>query len=213
MPPELMNAEEVRRIQGPVGVLEVLAEKPDRERVVAVAVICHPHPLHGGTMSNKVVHQLARSFGYLGAISVRFNFRGVGASEGRFDQGEGELDDLLAVADWASQRWPGHPLWLAGFSFGGYIAIKAAQHLAPRWLVTVAPAINYFPDQVHEIPEMPWLLIQGEDDDIVPVEQVLQWRRTLKYRSRLALLPGAGHFFHGRLNELRQTVIEGYDVD
>ena len=208
-----MNAEEVHRIQGPAGVLELLEETPNREHVVAVAVICHPHPLHGGTMSNKVVHQLARSFGELGAISVRFNFRGVGASEGRFDQGKGELDDLLAVADWVSQRWPDYPLWLGGFSFGGFIAIKAAQRLVPQWLVTVAPAINYFPDPVHGLPDIPWLLIQGEDDDVVPAAQILQWRRTLKHRPRLALMPGAGHFFHGRLNELRQTVIEGCDVD
>lgn len=203
----------VHRIQGPAGLLEVVEAKPDREPAIAVAIICHPHPLHGGSLNNKVVHQLARAFGELGAISIRFNFRGVGASEGRFDEGRGELDDLLAVAAWASERWPGHPVWLAGFSFGGFIAIQGAQRLTPQWLVTVAPAINHFPDPVSGPSGVRWLLIQGEGDDVVPAAEVLQWRRTLQHRPRLALMPGAGHFFHGRLNELRETVIDGYDTD
>ncbi|MCO6413792.1 MAG: alpha/beta hydrolase [Thiogranum sp.] len=203
----------MHRIQGPAGLLEVVEAKPDRDSPAAVAIICHPHPLHGGSLNNKVVHQLARVFGELGAISIRFNFRGVGASEGRFDEGRGELDDLLAVGAWASERWPGRKLWLAGFSFGGFIAIQGAQRLAPQWLVTVAPAINYFPDSIPGQPGLRWLLIQGEEDDVVPAAEVLQWRRTLKPQPRLALLPGAGHFFHGRLNELRQTVIDGYDAD
>jgi len=167
-------------IAGPVGALQVLEERTV-SAPVAVAVICHPHPLHGGTLTNKVVHQLAKTFHEMGAVSVRFNFRGVGESEGEYDEGRGELEDLLAVARWAEERWQGLPLWLAGFSFGGFIALKGAQRLEPRRLVTVAPAVNYFPAEPLHLPGLDWLLIQGETDDIVPVVQVKKWLASLEY--------------------------------
>ena len=196
-------------IAGPAGALQVLVEttvaEPD-----AVALICHPHPLHGGTLTNKVVHQLAKTFNDMGAVSVRFNFRGVGGSEGEYDEGRGEVDDLLAIAGWAEERWPGLPLWLAGFSFGGFIALNGAQRLAPRRLITVAPAVNYFPAESLHLPELDWLLIQGETDDIVPPAQVKHWLDSLNFQPQFVLIEGAGHFFHGRLSALRQAIIDAF---
>lgn len=198
-------------IAGPVGVLQVLEELPDSEPQ-AVAVICHPHPLHGGNLNNKIVHQLARTFNDMGAVSVRFNFRGVGGSEGGYDEGRGELQDLLAVVAWVAQRWHGLPLWLGGFSFGGFIAVQAAAELNPHRLVTVAPAVNYFPDQSVALAHTDWLLIQGDADDIVPWSTVQAWVQQLTTPPALTLISGTGHFFHGRLNELKQAVVDHYPV-
>jgi hypothetical protein len=194
-------------IAGPAGALQVLEEKTVPEPD-AVAVICHPHPLHGGALTNKVVHQLAKTFNEMGAVSIRFNFRGVGESEGEYDEGRGELEDLVAIARWAGERWQDLPLWLAGFSFGGFIALQGAQRLEPRRLVTVAPAVNYFPAESLHLPGLDWLLIQGESDDIVPTVQVKKWVESLEYQPQFVLIEGAGHFFHGRLNALRQVLID-----
>lgn len=200
-----MNSEHC--IAGPAGALQLVEQHPEAE-VAAVAVVCHPHPLHGGNLRNKVVHQLARSFGELGAVTIRFNFRGVGASDGSYAHGTGELEDLDAVVGWARERWPDRPLWLAGFSFGAAVALQGAGRHAPDWLVTVAPAIDYLPADALLLAGVPWLLIQGSDDEVVPTERVLGWVNGLSERPRLALLESAGHFFHGRLNELRQALID-----
>ena len=196
-------------IPGPAGALQVLEEKTVSEPD-AVAVICHPHPLHGGALTNKVVHQLAKTFSEMAAVSIRFNFRGVGESEGEYDDGRGEVEDLLAVADWAAQRWQGLPLWLAGFSFGGFIALQGAQRLQPRRLVTVAPAINYFPAESLHLSGPDWLLIQGDRDDIVPTGQVEEWVASLENQPKFVLVEGAGHFFHGRLGALREALIDAF---
>jgi alpha/beta superfamily hydrolase len=196
-------------IVGPAGALQVLEEKTVSEPI-AVAVICHPHPLHGGTLTNKVVHQLAKTFSEMGAVSVRFNFRGVGESDGEYDNGRGEVEDLVAVAKWAQQRWQGLPLWLGGFSFGGVIALKGAQRMEPRKLVTVAPAINYIPAESLQSIGADWLLIQGEDDDIVPTVQVKKWIESLEVQPKFGSVAGAGHFFHGRLTALRQVLIDAF---
>jgi len=193
-------------VAGPAGKLQVLETVPETTPG-ALAVICHPHPLHGGTLDNKIVHQLAKSFVALGAVSVRFNFRGVGQSEGEYDEGRGERDDLLAVVEWARQRWPGLPLWLAGFSFGGYIALDAAQLLQPDWLVTVAPAVNYFPDRPVSLKAVRWLLIHGDADDIVPGSALESWIGRQGLAPDMVTIEGAGHFFHGRLNALRDIVL------
>jgi len=196
-------------IEGPAGTLQLLVDLPEGAPV-ALAVICHPHPLHGGSFNNKIVHQLAKTFTGLGAVSVRFNFRGVGESDGSYDEGRGELQDLLAVVAWAQSQWPGLPLWLGGFSFGGWIALQAVAQLVPQRLVTVAPAVNYFPDASLRLTDVSWLLIQGDADDIVPAEQVHAWLATLDAQPQRVLLAGAGHFFHGRLNELKQAVIDHF---
>jgi alpha/beta superfamily hydrolase len=193
-------------VQGPAGALQVLEEKPEGEPL-AIGVICHPHPLHGGTLTNKVVHQLARTFTELGTVSIRFNFRGVGESDGCYDDGRGEVDDLLAVIEWAQQRWPDLPLWVAGFSFGGVVALKGVHRTRADRLITVAPAVNHFPADTCQLSALPWLLIQGEADDVVPAAQVMEWIGKLDYQPQLALLQGAGHFFHGRLNDVRQAII------
>ena len=187
--------------------LQLLAEK-QRAAPLAVAVVCHPHPLYGGNFNNKVVHQLAKTFRELGAVSVRFNFRGVGNSEGSYDEGRGEVEDLVAVAHWARQRWPALPLWLAGFSFGGFIALRAAQSLKPRRLVTVAPAVNYFGAEPPVLAALDWLLIQGDKDEVVPPGIITTWLKSLKTQPRLVMMEGADHFFHGRLNALRQVILE-----
>ncbi len=192
-------------IDGPAGRLQIQVSEPEGAPR-ALAVICHPHPLHGGTLNNKIVHQLAKTFTESGAVSVRFNFRGVGASEGRYDEGRGERDDLLAVTAWARGRWPGLPLWLAGFSFGGFIAMDAVHDLQPQWLVTVAPAVNYFPGQGVSLASVDWLLIQGDADDIVPLSAVEDWLAQHDLHPRLVRVEGAGHFFHGQLNTLRDIV-------
>jgi len=204
----LSSRRDILIVTGPAGQLEVLETVPEVEPR-ALAIICHPHSLHGGTLDNKIVHQLAKSFVTLGAVSVRFNFRGVGQSDGDYDEGRGEKDDLLSVVEWARLRWPGLPLWLAGFSFGGFIALDAAQLLQPDWLVTVAPAVNYFPDQPVSLDAIRWLLIQGDADDIVPWSVVESWLGKQELAPESVCVEGAGHFFHGKLNDLRDIVLRG----
>ena len=192
-------------IPGPAGPLEAVVEEPGGE-LRALAVVCHPHPLYQGTLRNKVVHTVARAANRCGAPSVRFNFRGVGASAGAWDEGRGETEDALAVIEWARQRWPGRPLWLAGFSFGAFVALRAAGSARPQALVTVAPPVQRFP--LGETPqvEAPWLLVQGEADELVDYRQVVDWARARRPAPQLALLPATSHFFHGRLGELQQVV-------
>lgn len=195
-------------IPGPAGRLEALIEEPSPDHSPAgVAVLCHPHPLHGGTLQNKVVHTLARTCNALGQVAVRFNFRGVGASDGAYAETIGETEDLLAVLEWVQQQWPGLPLWLGGFSFGAYVALRAADRCPVQQLITVAPAVNLFAkDPLPEV-QCDWLLVQGDQDEIVPYAQVMEWVASLERRPRILELPGAGHFFHGRLNELRERLL------
>ena len=194
-------------LAGPAGALEALTLCPPGD-AVATAVILHPHPLHGGTLQNKVVHTLARAFAEVSVASVRFNFRGVGASAGAFAQGMGETEDALAVIDWVRARRPDTPLWLAGFSFGAYVALRAAASVPVSGLITVAPAVHLYDFSTLAPPPCPWLLIQGEADEVVPVAAVRAWFSGLGARPhRQALfLPDTGHFFHGRLNDLKTAL-------
>jgi uncharacterized protein len=196
---------ELLEIPGPVGPLEAMVEDPGGEPP-AVAVVCHPHPLHQGTMRNKVVHTVARAANRLGAPAVRFNFRGVGASDGSWDEGRGEIEDALAVVAWARHRWPGRPLWLAGFSFGAFVSFAAAQEAKPAALVTIAPPVTRFPLDESPDPAVPWLLVHGEDDEVVDFHEVVAWARARPVSPRLVLLPATSHFFHGRLGELQRVV-------
>lgn len=200
-----LPAAERLQLAGPAGAIEALVETP-RDTVDAVAVVCHPHPLYGGTLDNKVVHTLARTFAELGAASVRFNFRGVGASEGVFADGLGESEDAAAVIAWARDRWRGAALWLAGFSFGGAVAIRIARAQNPAWLVTVAPAVGRVQTAPDVAPDCPWLILQGDADDIVPFAEVRDWAASHAPAADLKVLPGVGHFFHGRLHELKDLV-------
>lgn len=188
-------------LTGTAGNLEGIAHVPD-EPPRAIAVVAHPLPTMGGTMENKVAVTLAKTFAELGVVALRFNFRGVGASEGEFTGGEGEEQDMIAVVRYAQEQFGAElPLLLSGFSFGGYIAARAAQHLHPQHLVLAAPAVGRFampavsPDT---------LVIHGEHDDVVPLAEALEWARPLHLP--IIVLPQAEHFFHGRLTQLRDIV-------
>jgi uncharacterized protein len=203
-----MNSQTRRlSVPGPAGTLECAVDAPaDSSR--GVAVICHPHPQHGGTMDNKVVQTLARALRQIGYRTVRFNFRGVGASQGRWDEGRGEVDDALAVV--AAQRVPGLPLVLAGFSFGAYVAAEAAARLPEDaradQLVLVGPSTQKQP-----LPTVPdhTLVIHGELDDVVPLSATLAWARPQSLP--IVVVPGGGHFFHGQLGLLKNIVLRAFN--
>lgn len=194
-------------LAGPAGALEALTSCPaPGHRRHASAVICHPHPLHGGSMHNKVVHILARTFNELGLRTLRFNFRGVGASAGAYAHGIGETDDLIAVLHWLRARRPRDQIWLAGFSFGAYVALRATTQYPVAQLISVAPPVNLYDFSALRMPACPWLVVQGESDEVVPSAAVLAWHAGLEPRPELHRMPGAGHFFHGRLNDLRDAL-------
>jgi len=200
-----MNAGTVRQsVAGRAGAIECAIDAP-AGAARGVAVICHPHPQYAGTMDNKVVQTLARAFVQLGWRSVRFNFRGVGASAGAWDEGVGEIDDALAVI--GAVRAAGEPLMLAGFSFGGYVAAEAASRLdaaaKPQRLVLVAPST-----QRQTPPNVPAdsVVIHGETDDVVPLAATLAWARPQALP--VLVFPGVGHFFHGQLGLLKNTVVQ-----
>lgn len=193
-------------LPGPAGELQALTARP--ETVAGVAVICHPHPLYGGTLHNKVVHYLARTLNELDIATVRFNFRGVEKSAGSYDQGQGEQDDCRAVIDWARNWQPDRPLWLAGFSFGAYVALAVAREADLAQLITVAPPVTVFSFTDMALPQCPWLLIQGLQDEVVPAQAVLDWARSCRPQPEIVALEGVSHFFHGRLNLLRQTLLD-----
>ena len=202
-----MNSKTVKQLTpGPAGALECALDRPDGEPR-GVAVICHPHPQQGGTMDNKVVQTLARAFLQLGYRTVRFNFRGVAASEGAWDDGQGEIDDALAVI--AAHRDPALPLALAGFSFGGYVASQAAARLPDdakvERLVLVGPSTQK--QKVAPVPEET-LVIHGESDDIVPLSATLDWARPQSLP--VVVIPGVGHFFHGQLALLKNLVVRSW---
>ena len=187
-------------IPGSAGTLEVVAHIPD-VAPRAIAVIAHPLPTMGGTMENKIVTTLAKTFAELGFAALRFNFRGVGASSGEFDEGNGEVEDALTVTRYALKEYGDLPLILSGFSFGGYVQARAAQQLPPRQLVLIAPAVTRYP-----MPPVPHntLLVHGELDEVVSLADVMQWARP--QRLPIVILPGAVHFFHGRLDQLKEIV-------
>jgi alpha/beta superfamily hydrolase len=201
-------------LAGTAGRLEAVVEVPQGVATpAAFLVACHPHPLHGGTMENKVVTTLARSARDLGVPTIRFNFRGVGASEGSFDDGRGETEDALTAVAHGRALWPDALLWLAGFSFGGAVALRASTRSGVGKvdrLLTVAPALGSHypaPDQI-QVPACPWLIVQGGADEVVDPRLAVEWAARLEPSPRVALLPGVGHFFHGKLNELQQRATQ-----
>lgn len=192
-------------IAGPAGRIEAVLEIPSRPEPAA-ALVCHPHPLHGGNMQNKVTHTIARALVALGAPTVRFNFRGVGQSDGEYADGLGELEDAIAVADWVSSRWPQTSLWVGGFSFGAMVATRVATERETSQLITVAPPVQRMDPATLRQPECPWLVIQGAEDELVDVDAVVDWINALAPGPELIVLEGVDHFFHGRLRELRDTL-------
>jgi len=203
-----MNPRTVREdIAGPAGRIECAIDRPD-SAPRGVAVVCHPHPQFGGTLDNKVVQMVARTFLQLGWTSVRFNFRGIGRSEGTWDEGRGEVDDALAVvaairerSDFAALPWA-----LAGFSFGGYVAATVADRLPeadkPRRLVLVGPST-----EKQAVPKVPadTVVLHGEVDDVVPLAATLAWARPQFLP--VIVFPGVGHFFHGQLTSLKNVLL------
>lgn len=191
--------------QGPAGDVEMIITQGQQPVTV---ILCHPHPLFGGTMGNKVVTTMARTFHEHDLSTVRFNFRGVGKSAGVHDEGSGETTDVLAIAAWVKQQRPQDKLWLAGFSFGGFVAAKAAIQLETSQLVTIAPQVSRFIMTALPALECPWLVIQGDQDEVVAPKEVYNWFENQQPSAHVVRIPAAGHFFHGQLSELRRVLEE-----
>ena len=189
-------------LDGPAGAIETDLNDPGAARR-GVALIAHPNPVQGGTKDNKVVTTLAKAFYHLGYVAVRPNFRGVGRSEGAYDSGQGETEDLLTVAEYLRKRYANPALVLAGFSFGSFVQTRVARRIEAQRLVLVGPAVNRFPA---EMVPADTLVVHGEHDDVVPLQAVLDWARP--QHLPIVVVPGGEHFFHGRLNLLAQIVVQ-----
>ncbi len=195
-------------IDGPVGALEAMLECPEGiepgATVPAVAVVCHPHPQFQGTMLNKVVHTLARSAVDCGIPALRFNYRGVGKSEGAYDDGEGETDDAQAACAHATSLFENTRLVLMGFSFGSGVVLRLANRREPAALIAAAPPVGRLgvPAQVNF--SMPWQIIQGTADELVDYQEVERWALSQSPEPKLEMMENVSHFFHGNLTHLRQ---------
>ena len=188
-------------IDGGAGKIEVAVDRPAETPVRGVALVAHPHPLYGGTLDNKVVQTLAKTFVDLGYIALRPNFRGVGRSEGAHDEGRGETEDLLAVLAHARRSFGELPVVLAGFSFGAAVQTQIARRVTPQRVVVVGLAVDRFPSET--VPRDS-IVIHGERDETVPLARVLDWARPQELP--VIVVPGADHFFHLRLNIIRDIV-------
>ena len=194
-------------IPGPAGHIEVAFDPADADPQPLLAVICHPLPTEGGSMHNKVVTMTARALRESGIATLRFNFRGVGQSEGQFDDGVGELDDLRAVVAWAAQQHPKHALWLAGFSFGAWVSMRGAVDLGAKALISIAPPVGRSWDFENiALPQLPWLVIQGQADEVVDAHAVRAWVSGLPQPPILIEMPDTSHFFHRKLIDLRGVI-------
>jgi alpha/beta superfamily hydrolase len=198
-------------LRGPAGKIQALVAVPAQSAAPSgFTVVCHPHPLHGGALTNKVAYTLASSALQHGLAAVRFNFRGVGKSEGAHDDGRGEADDTLAVAEWISRQMPGAKLVLAGFSFGAFVALKAAARAKPALLITIAPPFKYFSEEPRPPrpprPAAPWLVVHSTDDEVVPYADTQAVLDDYQPGPERVTLTGAGHFFHGKLGQLQAAV-------
>jgi len=194
-------------LDGPTGKLETItdvAEHAGARR--GVAVICHPNPVQGGTMHNKVVTMAERALRESGLDTVRFNFRGTGNSPGEYDNGRGEGDDLAAVVAWVRRMRPDDALWLAGFSFGSYVTISRAAQLHADALISIAPPVGRWAFGELTVPTCPWLVVQGEADEVVEPQAVFDWIDALEKKPELVRMPDTSHFFHRRLMDLRGAI-------
>ena len=193
-------------LQGPAGAIETLVAMP-AEAPTGIAVACHPHPLHGGALGNKVTYTLASCALKAGMASARFNFRGVGKSQGVHDEGRGETEDTLAVITWLRSQWPDLPLLLAGFSFGAFVSLKASARARPALQVSIAPPFRYFDGEPRPArPPAPWLVVHGRDDEVVDYRETCAALAAYEPPAERVTLDGVGHFFHGKLGELEQAV-------
>ena len=194
-------------LDGPVGKIEIALNAP-RGQPRGIALIAHPHPLYGGTLDNKVAQTLAKAFTELDCIALRPNFRGVGLTEGKHDDGRGETEDLLAVLAYAQQHYADLPVFLAGFSFGSFVQIQVRERAAAGKLVLVAPAVGRIQAQQFDAGRVPagTLVIHGELDETVPLAACLDWARPQELP--IVVIPGADHFFHRRLHIIKQLVLD-----
>ncbi len=188
------------RIKGPAGAIETVIETPEGE-AAGLALVAHPHPLRGGTLDNKVAWTLARAALACGLIAVRPNFRGVGESEGEFDHGIGETEDMLAVADAVAAHYGDLPWTLMGFSFGAYVQQRVAKSMHAQRLIMVGPAVSMYDFEPTEIPAT---IIHGDQDEVIPFAAARDY--ALAHAIPLLVIPGSGHFFHGKLKELQNHV-------
>jgi alpha/beta superfamily hydrolase len=197
-------------IPGPCGNLETIffKAKVDTNKI---AVLCHPHPLFEGTMHNKVIHTLSRAFHKKSMHSIRFNYRGVGKSDGIYGDSVGEIQDALAIIDWININIPNAELYLAGFSFGAYIAASCAINSPCKQLFSIAPAIPNQPYENLTNISCPWVVIQGEQDEVIPPLDVYTWfeqKNSTQTNFQLFKVPSASHFFHAKLIDLRTIVMD-----
>ena len=206
-------------IDGPMGALDALVERADAESTDtprAIAIICHPLSTEGGTMHNKVVTTATRALRECGALTVRFNFRGVGTSAGVFDDGVGEVDDLRAVIARVRESYPDTALWLGGFSFGSYVALQVAAASPPDLLLLIAPPVGRrWQMEAIAVPDVPWIVVQGDEDEVVDAADVYAWIDAQPPRTwppHVVRMDAATHFFHGRLIDLRGAVRNGVNV-
>lgn len=213
------------QLPSPAGELEVVVEIPKDNKAAdskteeegfskldlppgVTAIICHPHPLHGGTMNNKVVSTLIKSFLELNIPAIRFNFRGIGKSSGSYGEGVGEIEDLETVITWVKQTRPTTTLWLGGFSFGTYISAAVAARGGIERLVSIAPPVMHMKFQSLDKMPCPWLVIQGDADEVFNAEEVFTWFAAHHREAEVLRMKDASHFFHGRLVELREILVE-----
>ncbi len=197
-------------LEGLTGKLEAILQCPSESRFDYLAILGHPHSLYGGTMQNKVVTTLARTFQDLGIPSLRFNFRGVGQSEGAYDAGIGESDDMIFIMKELLKDTPNLRFCLAGFSFGSYVTFRAAAKSTDhvQCLASIAPAVQHYDFTEFAGFSLPWVVVQGEEDEIALPEAVYQWHAELKPQPLLIKMPDTTHFFHSRLGDLKDHLTE-----
>lgn len=196
-------------ILGLSGRIELECSTNEGAKNNVISIVCHPHPLHGGTMNNKVVTTVYKEFCRYCKVSIRFNYRGVGRSEGQYGDAEGELADLISVITWAKNEYGDMPLYLSGFSFGAYISLRASlvvQNLSK--LLSIAPAVHHHDYNNLGEPECPWTIVIGSADELVPMDAFDKWYEEHARSAELNKLENASHFFHGRLIELKVIVNE-----
>jgi uncharacterized protein len=210
--------EQMLTIDGPAGKLEAVLSEPKplnpKEPVSRWAIICHPDPLQQGSMHHKVVTTVSRLFFQKGVATIRFNYRGVGLSEGDYGNIQGEVDDLWAVLHWAERRSPDRSVWLAGFSFGSYVAAKVASLHEIEGLIMIAPSLDRFsfkPIQ-NKLPKSSFL-VQGMADDVIAPgpNAVVDWAKSCIPAPNVLTMEGAGHFFHGQLGDLKRLISDAID--
>jgi len=198
--------EHLLTLDGAIAPLQACLTIPEAMSTRYLAILGHPHSLQGGTMNNKVITTLARTFKELGIASVRFNFRGVGATPGVYDAGIGESDDMLCVAAACLRALPDAQLCFAGFSFGSYVAYRAAAQQAHALLISIAPPVHHYDYFEFQLDATSWFIVQGEADDVSPLPLVLDFAK--KKSLQVLCFPEAGHFFHGQLIALKTRLLD-----